>query len=373
MEEIILQDTDVTGEIVRSLTDEIIELVHAGQPFTDINLTADEFMMIRTPGGWVRVGETPVPEEDLKGLLSTLDHKWDSKIRDGAIDIPISLENVRLRCNIYNVNGRRNVALSVRVLPKAPPAIDKTGLPPQITQIINKQSGLVLITGPTGSGKTTTVASFLDHINRNRQAHIITIEQPIEYEHPRVKSIFSQKEVPTDVATFAQGLREAVREKPDVIMIGEVRDRETAETMLQAAESGHLVFATLHTNTADGAISKLLSFFEGQGEEKRQMIAQTLIAVICQGLLSHASGQKLVLAYEILVNTHQIAKAIAEPGRLIHLRDLMRQARMGEGEARISCLMNDVLLQLLKTKEVHLADAMKASNAPAELQANYRP
>ncbi|GIK74525.1 MAG: twitching motility protein [Chloroflexota bacterium] len=348
----------------RDLATEILDLVHSKKPFTDVHMTADQPMMIKTPAGWTVVGDGEILPDDMGKFLNTLDKNWKEKVKLHAIDKPISLGEVRLRCNIFRTDGSTKTAVSIRVLPKNPPDLGKLGLPPYMGQIISKNKGLVIITGPTGSGKTTTVASFINHLNRTRQAHIVTIEEPIEYQFERNKSIFSQKEVPTDTESFASGLREAVRQKPDIIMIGEVRDRETAETMLQAAESGHLVFATLHTNTADGAISKILSWFEGETEEKRQMLAQSLIAVVCQNLLPTRDGDSFILGYELLVNNPQVSKAISEPGRLGTLRELMKQHNE---ENRMSRAMNDVLLELLKADKIRVADAQRASNSSIEL------
>lgn len=197
-----------------------------------------------------QVGTEPVLLESMMPLLKAIDEDWEDKIVEHAIDRPFVLTACRLRCNVYRLSCGEKVSISIRRLPLQPMSLEKIGLPSYIKTMLEANKGIILVTGPTGSGKTTTIASMLDHINATRSSHIITIEEPIEYELKRKQSIVSQKKVPTDTASFSSGLREALRQKPDVLMVGEIRDFDTADTVLHAGESGHLVLSTMHTNSA---------------------------------------------------------------------------------------------------------------------------
>jgi twitching motility protein PilT len=205
---------------------------------------------------------------------------------------------------------------------------------------------------------------MLDQINATRSAHIITIEEPIEYQLRRKQSIISQKEVPTDTATFSSGLREALRQKPDVLMVGEIRDFDTADTVLHAGESGHLVLATMHTNSAVSAISKLLGFFPAEQREQRAAgLSNSLVAVIFQTLLPTEQGDDVVLAYEMVFNNNQqVAPYIADPGKLHLIADFMRRK-----EDSMSRNLNDVLVQLIAKKAINVKDAMRATYNRLEL------
>lgn len=205
---------------------------------------------------------------------------------------------------------------------------------------------------------------MLDYINTTRNAHIVTIEEPIEYALQRKRSIISQKEVPTDTASFASGLREALRQKPDVLMVGEIRDFDTAETVLHAAESGHLVLATMHTNNAIGAITKVLSFFPTEQREQRTAtLATTLVGVIFQGLLPSENGRDFVLASEMAFNNNQqIAPFIAEPSKLHMLADFMKRK-----DDNMSRTLNESLLQLVSKKMISPRDALRAAYNRLEL------
>jgi twitching motility protein PilT len=332
---------------------------------TDVHIEQDSVAMVKTPRGWLPIEGGPVREEQMYPLLLAIDEDWKGKIRSGAIDRPLELPGSRLRCNVNCTNAGQRGALSLRRLPPQPPQLEQTGLPQYVrAALLEATKGLILVTGPTGSGKTTTMASMLDHLNTTRSSHIVTIEEPIEYRFSRKQAIISQKEVPIDTPSFASGLREALRQKPDVIMVGEVRDLDTADTVLHAGESGHLVLATMHTSSAAGAIGKLLSFFPAEQRERRAAaLGGSLLGVICQSLVPSDSGQQYVLASEMLFNNYQqTATFISDPSKLHLLGDFMRRR-----EDSMSRSLNDCLAQLVAARKISSRDAMRAAYNRSEL------
>ncbi len=348
----------------RDLLGELIALVNEGQVFSDIHIEQDALMMIKTPRGWAAAGAEVVTADEMTPLLAAIDEDWEDKIIDSAIDRSYVLTNCRLRCNLYRLSGGKKVAVSIRRLPLEPISIEKTGLPPYVKTMLDATKGIILVTGPTGSGKTTTIAALLDHINTTRSAHIVTIEEPIEYLLERKQSIVSQKEVPTDTASFSIGLREAMRQKPDVLMVGEIRDFDTADTVLHAGESGHLVLATMHTNSALSAISKLLGFFPAEQHNQRAAaLANSLVGVIYQNLLPSENGDSFVLASEMIFNNNQqVAPFISDPAKMHLIGDFLKRK-----EDNMSRSLNDVLAQLVGKKLVSSKDAMRSAYNRLEL------
>lgn len=351
--------------LMRDLVNEVLDLVNSDHVFTDIHIEQDAPIRIKTPREWRTIGSEPVLFEEMHELLNSIDYEWESKIRVGAIDHPVVLTKSRLRCNVYRTQGGRSVVIAIRRLPLQPLPLERTGLPMYIKSMAEAAKGLVLVTGSTGSGKTTSTAALLDYLNGARSAHIVTIEQPIEYVLQPKSSIVSQKEVGTDVASFSAGLREALRQRPDVIMVGEVRDAETADTVLHAGESGHLVFATLHTSSAVGAINKMLSFFPmEQRAQRAQALADALVGVACQTLVPGENGDSLVLASELVFNNNrQASQFIANPEKLPLLTEFMRRK-----EDNMSRLLNDDLVALVAKRAISAKDAMRAAYDRIELQ-----
>jgi twitching motility protein PilT len=348
----------------RDLTREILDLIDLRQTFTDIHIEQDRPIMIKAPRGWLAVGEEPVLQDEMVPTLSSIEPDWEALLQRGAIDRPFVLTRCRLRCNIYRTYGGRKLVISIRRLPLQPLPLDKLGLPAYVRSMIDSAKGLVLVTGPTGSGKTTTIASMLDHINRTRNSHIITIEQPIEYELESRTSIVSQREVPIDTPSFPAGLREALRQKPDVIMVGEVRDTETAETALQAGESGHLVLATMHTGSALGTLTRLLSFFPLEHRERYAgALANSLIGIVCQCLVPTQDGENFVLASELLFNNNQqISAMLTDPAKLPFISEFMKRK-----EDNMSRLLNDHLFSLVAKNQCLPRDALRVAYNRMEL------
>ncbi|NRO98858.1 twitching motility protein PilT [Paraburkholderia sp. NMBU_R16] len=350
--------------VSRDLTREILTLMDRRQAFTDIHIEQDRPVMIKAPRGWVAVSEEPVLRDEMVPTIASIEPDWVALLERGAIDRPLVLTRCRLRCNIYRAGGGRKIVMSIRRLPLQPLPFDKLGLPAYVRTMMESAKGLVLVTGPTGSGKTTTIASMLDHINRTRSAHIVTLEEPIEYEIESQTSIISQREVPTDTPSFSIGLREALRQKPDVIMIGEVRDPETAQTALQAGESGHLVLATMHTGSAIATITRLLSFFPPEQRERYAAgLANSLIGIVCQCLLPTEDGMELALASELLFNNNQqISAMLTDPAKIPFIAEFMKRK-----EDNMSRLLNDHLFNLVAKNQCSARDALRATYNRLEL------
>ena len=229
---------------------------------------------------------------------------------------------------------------------------------------MQRGKGLILVTGPTGSGKTTTQAAILDHVNAHKAVHIVTIEQPIEYILSARKAIVTQRDVPGNVPSFAVALQAAKRQRPDIIMIGESRDRDTVDTMLHAADSGHLVIGTLHSRSAEEAFDALLGFYSGDEiAHKRGLIASVLICIVSQVLLPNREGDRLVLACELLVNNPATAQVIRQ-GKFAQIENTIATAGARDG----SCLLNDILAEKVRRREVSAEDALRESYKPEDLQ-----
>ncbi|WP_412025882.1 type IV pilus twitching motility protein PilT [Burkholderia cepacia] len=355
--------TSLPNEL-RDLIREILRLVDENQVFTDLHIEQDRPIMIKTPRGWVEVPGGPVLIDEMAPLLASIDEQWDARLAQGALDRPFVLTRCRLRCHVFRTSAGRKTVISIRRLPLEPLPLDKLGLPAYIRTMLDSTKGIVLITGPTGSGKTTTIASLLDHLNRTRSCHIVTIEQPIEYGLASNQAIISQREVPTDTSSFSSGMREVMRQRPDVIMVGEIRDSETAEAVLQAGESGHLVFATMHTSSALNTLTRLLSFFPAEQRERyAASLAGSLIGVICQCLVPSEDGSQFVLASELLFNhNQQIRSLLVDPAKMGFLADFLRRK-----EDNMSRSLNDHLAQLVAKDAISVRDALRAAYQRLEL------
>jgi len=282
---------------------------------SDIHLKFGRPPLIRLDGAVTPLEGPELTEEDLDSCLRTLTaaapQRYDLFQQTGELDIAYTGPDLpRFRVNAFRQRGATSFAL--RVIPRRVPRFSDLGLPPGVERLAEEHRGLVLVTGATGSGKTTTLAAIIDHINRSRQSHIVTIEDPIEVLHTDQQSIVNQREVGLDTENFGQALRRALRQDPDTILIGELRDAETAQTALQAAESGHLVFSTLHTIDAAETVGRLIEFFpEGKQQQIRSIIAGVLRGVISQRLLPRASGGRVAVV-EVMVNNARISDLIRE-------------------------------------------------------------
>jgi twitching motility protein PilT len=269
----------------------------------------------------------------------------------------------RFRVNILKQRGSFMIVL--RIIPVEIPKFEELGLPPALPDISSLPRGLILVTGVTGSGKTTTQAAMIHHINQNFRRHIITLENPIEYLHRDINCSITQREIGSDTSSFQTGLRAALREDPDVILIGEMRDTETIDTAIKATETGHLVISTLHTPDAATTISRTISVFPPEEQEMlRVRLGESLAAVVSQRLLPKADESGRVLASEIMVVTGAIRDCILEPEKLGEIRDLMEEGRQQYGMQTF----DQNLMQLVKEGLVDYDEAKNAASNPADFE-----
>ena len=290
---------------------------------SDLHLKVGTFPMMRVRGTLLPVTEEKrLDHEDVvamsAAIMSTQQRQKFKETQE--VDLAYSVAGLgRFRCNIFQQRG--TVGLVLRVIPMQIRTVDELGLPHVLKKIAEEERGLVLVTGTTGSGKSTTLAALIDFINKSRAAHIMTIEDPIEFLHRDAKSMVNQREVAVDTRSFAQALRSALRQDPDVILVGEMRDFETIETGLLAAETGHLVFSTLHTLDATETINRIIAVFPPhQQKQIRLQLASVLKAVISQRLLPRTDGQGRAPAVEVMISTPFIRDCIVdkEKTHLIH-------------------------------------------------------
>ena len=279
---------------------------------SDIHLTPQSRPMFRINGELVPAFQQPLTPEMANEMAAELmdEAQMQSLQTRGEIDFSYSLTNIaRFRINIYR--QREQVALAIRLIPAQAPQLDSLGLPGIIHDLIAKPQGMILITGPTGSGKSTTLAAIIDHINRSLRKHIITLEDPIEFVHQNMGSIINQRQVGMDTETFASGLRAALRQDPDVILVGELRDLETISIAITAAETGHLVLATLHTSDAPQTIDRIIDVFPAESQAQiRIQLSSVLLSVIAQRLIPTLDGRGRTAAFEILINNPAVSNLI---------------------------------------------------------------
>ena len=279
----------------------------------------------------------------------------------GGADFAFPFEDgARFRCAVYNQRG--NMSVVMRLLPSRMFTFEEIGLPMSIKNLLLKPRGLVLVTGPTGSGKTTTLATMIDFINKEQDRHIITIEDPIEYYHEHKKSIISQREVHVDVGSFGHATIKALRQDPDVILVGEMRDLETMEAAIAAAETGHLVFSTLHTTGAAKTVNRIIDAFPMQQQEQiRTQFATGLLAVISQELLPKIGGGR-VAAFEVMVMIPSIAHLIREN----QVHKINSDIQTGKRHGMV--MLDDFLLELHRSGQAEFAEVMKRAQDPNGLQ-----
>jgi twitching motility protein PilT len=295
--------------------DNLLSAMVAEEDVSDLLFTVGKPPCIETHGV---IREFPVSTGalDRQHIDRLVDHiiNGDERLRKdladlGSCDCSYALGDIaRFRVNIFKQNGR--IALVMRKLPSEIPTIEKLALPPVFGEIINEKNGIIFVTGATGSGKTTTLAAMLNELNQTQHIHIVTLEDPIEFQHPHRSAIFHQRELGKDFPDFARGLRAALRQAPKVILVGEIRDRETMEIALAASETGHVVFATLHTISAGQSVNRILGMF-GKDEEQllRQRLAETVRYVVSQRLIGKISGGRLLLT-EVMGSSMRTREAI---------------------------------------------------------------
>ncbi len=339
----------------RGLKMTFVELVEYAKKegASDIHVTVGTNHAIRKYGELIILEPAPPQGEAIDMIFSCLNDEQRSKITDGK-DLDFALimpDGTRLRTNIYH--QRNNIAASFRILQNRIPGFDELGIPKSVQKLIEEPRGLILFTGPTGSGKTTSLASMIDYVNKNKSKHVITIEDPIEYVYYHEQSMIHQRELGRDVESFATALHSALREDPDIILVGEMRDFETINAAMTAAETGHLVLSTLHTSSAAQTIERIIDAYPSHGQSQaRTQLATNLKGVITQVLVPSYEGEGMVMASEVLINneaianqirenkTHQIASTIVSSvSQGMHtlnmdLRRLVREQRITDADAR---------------------------------------
>jgi twitching motility protein PilT len=307
------------------------QLVQRGA--SDLHLKVGRPPTLRLHGELSPLEMPPLRPEDLKTLAEQLmtprqvKEFTDNKECDFAIGVP---GIGRFRCNVYQQRG--SLCYAMRAIPYQARTLDELNLPKVLEEISLKPRGLVLVTGITGSGKSTALAAMIQHLNEHRHANVITIEDPIEFLHRDINCHINQREVGTDTATFAQALRRVLRQDPDVILIGEIRDLETLDTALKAADTGHLVFSTLHTTDATQTINRVLSFYPPhQQAEVRFSLASALQAVISMRLVPRADKPGRIPACEVLINTQTVRDQIRDMDKTLNIPDLIREGTVQYG------------------------------------------
>jgi len=300
---------------------------------SDLHLKVGRPPTLRLHGDLVPLDHPALRPEDLKGLAEQLMTPRQVKefTENKECDFAIGVPGIgRFRCNVYQQRG--SLCYAMRAIPYQARTIKELNLPPVLEEISLKPRGLVLVTGITGSGKSTALAAMIQHVNESRKANVITIEDPIEFLHRDINCHINQREVGTDTATFAQALRRVLRQDPDVILIGEIRDLETLDTALKAADTGHLVFSTLHTTDATQTINRVLSFYPPhQQAEVRFSLASALQAVISLRLVPRADKPGRVPACEVLINTQTVRDQIRDMDKALNIPDLIKEGTVQYG------------------------------------------
>ncbi len=331
---------------------------------SDLHLTTNTPPQVRVHGKLQPLDLPPLTAAETKQLAYSVCTDAQKKRFEETLELDFSfgVRGVgRFRCNVFNQRGA--VASVYRVIPERVKGFHELGLPPVISKLAERPRGLVLVTGPTGSGKSTTLAAMIDKINGERNEHILTIEDPIEYIHQHRGCLVNQREVNSDTTSFSIALRAALREDPDVVLIGEMRDLETIESALRIAETGHLTFATLHTNSASQTINRIIDVFPAhQQGQIRTQLSLVLEGIVCQTLLRRAKGVGRVVGLEILVPTPAIRNLIRE--------DKIHQiySAMQAGQEKLGMqTMNQCLATLYLSGQITLETAVAASSLKDEL------
>jgi twitching motility protein PilT len=338
------------------------------QGASDLHLSTGSPPIFRLHGDMVRLNFKSLSHEELKVILFeilTEKQRSDFETRkdlDFAYAIP---DLARFRGNIFM--QYKGIGAVFRIIPSKILTADDLGLPEGVRKMTMLKKGLVLVTGPTGSGKSTTLAAMIDLINSSRKEHILTLEDPLEFIHENKESLLNQRQIGEHSESFTAALRAALREDPDVILVGEMRDLETISLAMTAAETGHLVFGTLHTNSAAKTIDRIIDAFPRDGQEQiRTMLSESLKGVVCQQLLKTVEGKGRVAAFEIMVGTPAVANLIRE-GKTFQIPSIIQTAKKDGMQ-----LMDQHLIDLLKTKRVTPEEAYRCAQEKKQFE-QYLP
>jgi twitching motility protein PilT len=360
-----------SGNALESL---LIEMAQRGA--SDLLILAGVAPVFRVAGRLARTADAPLSAEDVHSLFAALlTPRLREKLEnEGATDFSLRIAREaseedrrawRFRVNVHRQRG--TLAAAIRALPTEVPTLAQLRLPQSLAELVKPQRGLVLVCGPTGSGKTTTLASLVGELNRSESRHIITIEDPIEYEHRNAKSILEQIEVGRDAPTFSSALRASLRQDPDVILVGEMRDLETVSTALTAAETGHLILSTLHTSDATNAVHRIVDAFPPQQQTQiRQQLALSLNAIVVQHLVPRSDNKGRAVAVEVLLANNAVRNHI----RNEKLQNLATEITLGKRQGMIS--LEDSLAALVREGAISAEDARVRSARPDELDSLLR-
>jgi twitching motility protein PilT len=338
---------------------------------SDVHLKAGLPPVFRIKGDLRTLRDTPPLTSEVIGTFAVNlmnDKQRETFDKHHEVDLSYGTpDGVRYRVNIFKQRGIPGMVL--RIIPPEVPGFDKLNLPPAVQRLCEEERGLILVTGITGSGKSTTLAAMIDYINRARPAHIVTVEDPIEFLHRDRRSVINQREVGFDTESFARALRAALRQDPDVILVGEMRDEETIETALHASETGHLVMSTLHTLDAVETVNRIIGMFPPhQQNQIRIALASVLKGVISQRLVPRADGKGMVPAVEILVMTQRIRELIEDPKRTREIRDAIAGGRNPYGMMTFDQCLIELVQRRLITYEIALA----SSTTPDDFALHFR-
>ncbi len=324
------------------------------QGASDLHLTVDKPPTLRLNGRLRELKTKTLQPDDTIALMKAIspDRAQQELQEEGTADFGFAYgDRARFRVSIFRQRG--HVAVALRQIPNRLMTLEQLGLPKIVSELCRRPRGLFLVTGPTGSGKTTTLAGMINYVNERFDRHIVTVEDPIEYYHPHKKSIVNQREVGTDVTSFAEALRRVLRQDPDVILVGEMRDLETIEAALRAAETGHLVFGTLHTNSAGGTINRIIDAFPvDQQEQIRIQLSASLMAVLSQALMPRSDTTGMVAAFEFLVVTPAIGNLIRENKPMSYIDSAIQT-----GKHLGMQLLDDTLFSLFQEGKISAEDA----------------
>ncbi|MDO8304017.1 MAG: type IV pilus twitching motility protein PilT, partial [Sedimentisphaerales bacterium] len=328
---------------------------------SDLHIVTGRPPILRA-GGRLRALETKVLEpDDTVSLMKSItpERNQQELQEEGGTDYGFAFgDAARFRVAVFRQKG--NISMVLRKIPSSLLSFEQIGLPKICAALCRRPRGLFLVTGPTGSGKTTTLASMINYINENFDRHIVTVEEPIEYYHVHKKSIINQREVGIDVPSFAEALRRVLRQDPDVVLVGEMRDLETMESAIRAAETGHLVFATVHTTGCQGTINRIIDAFPvSQQEQIRVQLSTNLIAVLSQALCPLATGKGMVAAYEFMVVTPAISNLIRENKTYRIDSSIQTGRKLGMQ------LLDDHLWELYSTGKISLEEMVDKGRQPA--------
>ncbi|MEA3455920.1 MAG: type IV pilus twitching motility protein PilT [Campylobacterota bacterium] len=330
---------------------------------SDLHLVSRSEPQIRLDGALKPVNLPVLTGDDIEEMCySLITEKQKQHFEENdELDFALLLPGIgRFRANFYRTLG--DTAAAFRTIPIIIPSLDDLGAPEVYKKLIKREKGLILVTGPTGSGKSTTLAAMLNEINLVEQKHVVTVEDPVEFIHTNKKCVFSHRGVGEDTKSFSAALKYAMRQDPDIILIGEMRDKETIEAALTAAETGHLVFGTLHTSSAPGTINRIIDVFTGDEQPQiRAMISTSLVAVVAQALLPKLGGGRVAVS-EILVTNHAISNLIRED----KVHQIYSQMQLGQGDTGMQT-QTQVMLKYVREGLVSRENAVQYSNKPDEM------